>query len=965
MRAPRKNAAPLRSAPEREVEAAAVERPPLDGELASSEERLRREEERFAFALEAAAMVAWDWDPFTDELRHSSNAGRILGLPASTAIRSGNELFALVHPEDRERMSAALRAAADQGTLYDEEFRLARADGSAIWIAGKGRAMASRAGLPGCMSGVLIEITGRKQAEEQIHGLNATLRRRAEELQATLDVLPVGIFIADNRMCSSIRANRAGAAMLGIFPEGNASKSAPDGERLPFRVLRDGIEVPAEDLPMQRAARTGMALCGEEYDIVRADGTAIRLFEYAVPLFDEDGTIRGCMGAFVDITARVGAEQALQNSEARFRGLVENLPAITYLADSDDPVRVLYVSPQSEALLGVPPAYFQAHPRVRGELIHPDDRERVLALCQQATRQRAPFSTEYRMVARDGRVLWIRDVGRWLSDEQGRCIGFQGVMLDITDRKRADEDVQMLNNALRQRLEELQAIIDGSPVGIAVAEDAECRKIRANRALSELLQLPEGANASLSAPPGELPPYKICQDGREVLVDELPMQKCMAYGVPVDSTEFQMVRPDGTVKTIINSVRPLFDASGKVRGCISICTDITERKISEEMRKEADRRKDEFLATLAHELRNPLAPIRSAVELLREKAPAVPELMWVQDVISRQLQQLSRLVDDLLDVSRITRGKIELRKERVALSTVVEHALETSWPLVHASRHTLRVRLPPEPLWLDADPTRLAQVLSNLLNNAAKYTPPGGSIVLTAEPAGDDVVLTIQDNGAGIPPEMLSRIFDMFTQVDTSLERAQGGLGIGLTIVKRLVEMHGGAIAARSEGLGRGSEFAIRLPFVEAPERRDDATPLGEHATPRSAPSCRVLIADDNHDAADTLAMLLEMNGNDVRTAYDGQDALRAAEEHRPDVILLDIGMPGMNGYDVARRLRERHETRGAVLVAMTGWGQEKDRRRSREAGFDHHLVKPVDLDALDALLRRLGSRARQSEQAR
>jgi two-component system CheB/CheR fusion protein len=415
-------------------------------------------------------------------------------------------------------------------------------------------------------------------------------------------------------------------------------------------------------------------------------------------------------------------------------------------------------------------------------------------------------------------------------------------------------------------------------------------------------------------------------------------------------------RRDGSVFPVEVSSRGM-DFTGE-RLLLSIVRDISDRKRAEEALREADHRKDEFLATLAHELRNPLAPIRNAVQILRKKGGADSGLLFARDIIDRQVQQLARLVDDLLDVSRITRGMIELRKERAEVSAIVEHALETSRPLIEAARHKLTVTFAAEPLWVMADVTRMAQVLSNLLNNAAKYTQPGGNLQLAVERDGGEAVIRVRDDGIGIPPEMLSRIFEMFTQVDTSLERSQGGLGIGLTIAQRLVEMHGGVLEATSGGSDRGSELTVRLPLPA----ESAAAPAGEEedgepaASSRARSALRVLVVDDNSDSAESLAIWLELVGHDVRTAYDGQQALAVARELRPDVIFLDIGMPGMSGYEVARRLREQPETRDVLLLAMTGWGQEEDRRRSREAGFDEHLVKPLDPKGLEERLAELAA---------
>lgn len=360
---------------------------------------------------------------------------------------------------------------------------------------------------------------------------------------------------------------------------------------------------------------------------------------------------------------------------------------------------------------------------------------------------------------------------------------------------------------------------------------------------------------------------------------------------------------------------------------------------------EADRQKNEFLALLAHELRNPLAPLRSSLQIMRLSEGTNATLDQARIVMERQVSQLIRLVDDLLDVSRISRGKITLRKEPVELATVLNHAVETSRPAIEAFGHELTVALPSQSVLLDADHTRIEQVFANLLNNAAKYGGRNGHIRLTARCQGLDVEVSVQDSGIGIPPDTLPKVFDMFTQADHSLERSQGGLGIGLTLVKRLVEMHGGKVTAFSEGQDRGSEFIVRLPMLldgvkerQPPELTADVPTLTAK---------RILIVDDNQDAALSLATLLGLMGNDIQTAHDGLDAVAQAEKLRPEIILLDIGLPKLNGYDVCRAIRAQDWAKEIKIVALSGWGQQEDRRRSREAGFDAHFVKPVDLAAL------------------
>jgi signal transduction histidine kinase/DNA-binding response OmpR family regulator len=376
--------------------------------------------------------------------------------------------------------------------------------------------------------------------------------------------------------------------------------------------------------------------------------------------------------------------------------------------------------------------------------------------------------------------------------------------------------------------------------------------------------------------------------------------------------------------------------------------------------QQADRQKNEFLSMLAHELRNPLAPIRNAVEVMRHRGPAQPELQWARDVIDRQVRHLARLVDDLLDVSRITRGKIRLQTEPVELAAVVAQAVEAGRPAIDARGHTLTVDLPNTPVWVNGDPARLAQVLTNLLNNAAKYTDDGGRVGLSIGREGNEVVIRVRDTGIGIPAEMLGAVFDLFTQMDRSLDRSQGGLGVGLTLVKRLVELHGGTVGAHSDGPWRGSEFVVRLPVIAGPGAAP-AESQGQAPDHKSAVPLRVLVVDDNADAAESLAALLRLDRCEVRVAGDWESAAAAVAGFAPDAALLDIGLPDVDGYEIARRLRDRADTRRAVLVAVTGYGRDEDRAKARESGFEHHLVKPVEYKAIQELFATIRGRPREA----
>ena len=430
---------------------------------------------------------------------------------------------------------------------------------------------------------------------------------------------------------------------------------------------------------------------------------------------------------------------------------------------------------------------------------------------------------------------------------------------------------------------------------------------------------------------------------------QVEFQQACSLHNPCD-LEFRVLRGDGTYRWALAALAPRFSADQQFMGYIGSAIDITDRKHFEDFLREADRRKDEFLATLAHELRNPLAPIRNGLHILRLADNDHEILTQTREMMDRQLQHMIRLIDDLLDVSRISRGKIELRRQITDLKDAVLNAAETSRPLIEQAGQELAIELQPAPVLVYGDVARLSQVVANLLNNAAKFTAAGGKIKLRVARDESNVVISVADSGIGIPVELQSSIFEMFMQVDRSLEKNQGGLGVGLTIVKRLVEMHDGTVEVHSEGLNRGSTFVIRLPIARPQEGDNPVINMTEASTTTEIRQ-KVLVVDDNKDSAQTLAMMLKIMGNDVRTAHDGLEAIEKAQEYLPNVILLDLGMPKLNGYDVCRRIREQDWGTTMVIIALTGWGQAEDRQRTKEAGFDHHLVKPVDVAKLKELL--------------
>jgi two-component system CheB/CheR fusion protein len=544
------------------------------------------------------------------------------------------------------------------------------------------------------------------------------------------------------------------------------------------------------------------------------------------------------------------------------------------------------------------------------------------------------FRGEWADQRKDGNPIWIEALTTLIRDSSGRPVGLMGVSIDVTERRRVLE-------AVRESERRLQQLADTMPQVVWTAD-------------------PDGAieyfNRRFYEYTGTPPGPAFAEEGWRAFVH--PEDLGLLHDVRVRAvggseafeTEARLRGRDGEYRWhLIRSV-PVHDEQGRVVRRFGSATDIDDLKRAVAALRQADRRKDEFLATLAHELRNPLASVRNALHLIGRGPEAEIDVEAERAMAERQVAHLAHLIDDLMDVSRIGRGTVELRRRPADLSAVVGRAVEAIRSSARERGHDLTISLPEGRVFLDADPTRLEQVFANLLSNAVKYTDPGGRIRLAAERDGADVVVRVRDNGVGIEPDMLPRVFDMFVQAGDPLTRPHGGLGIGLSLVKALVELHGGIVMARSEGRGRGSEFIVRLPALPAPPGKPEGPGPAGRRQPGAGrpPRRRVLVVDDNVDAATSLVRILSrLYGQDVRVAHDGPEALRSAEEFLPEVVILDIGMPGMDGYEVARRLRGRPGTSAATIIALTGWGQGADRARSKEAGFDHHLVKPVDPETL------------------
>ncbi len=655
---------------------------------------------------------------------------------------------------------------------------------------------------------------------------------------------------------------------------------------------------------------------------------------------------------FFGEVARVAQSKATERREV-FRVTLRSIGDAVITTDIEG--RVTYVNEVAEALTG------WSHDEALGEPL-----ERVFKIVNEVTRAPVenPATRALRqgvvvglanhtvLIKKDGSECPIDDSAAPIRNEVGDVSGCVLIFRDVTAQRliARDKANQLLTARLLASIVESSndAIISKSLEGIIQSWNAA-----AERLFGFTAQEAVGKHVSLIIPP-------------ERIAEEDQIIARLKAGQRLEHFETERVNKNGDLITVSLTISPLKDDSGRVIGASKIARDVTERKqLEDNLRRlaadlsETDRRKNEFLATLAHELRNPLAPMSNMLGVLKHANGDREVLQRAHETIERQLDQMVRLVDDLLDLNRITHDRLELRRGEVELSQVVQQAVEVARPLIDAAEHELIIDLPEEPIYLNADRARLAQVFGNLLNNSCKYTPPHGRISLTARRLGDELEVRVKDNGAGIPPDKLSSIFDMFTQVDRTSEQSQGGLGIGLTLVKRLVEMHGGSIEPRSAGEGMGSEFVVRLPVIESEALVLESAVAAEsglnaaesETRGESQPQRRVLIVDDNRDSADSLSMLLEITGNKTYVAHDGVEAVGAVEKYRPQVVLLDIGLPKLDGHEVCRRIREQPWGKNIVVIALTGWGQADDRRKSQAAGFNGHLVKPVDYDKLLELL--------------
>ncbi|MCI0629758.1 MAG: PAS domain S-box protein [Phycisphaerales bacterium] len=852
--------------------------------------------------------------------------------------RSHYEVF----PEVPDRWKEIHQRCLDGAIEMHDEDPFHRLDGTTDWIRWEVRPWRHAGGDIGGIIMFTEVVTARKRADEA--------RRRFEQrFRMMADQVPVHIW-AEDEHGRGVFVNARFVEYVGMSAE-DLLKNWPD-------IIHP--EDAQSHLQRYRTAATQIAEFHSQCRLRRRDGEYHWFDVIGMPHFEGDRFV-GYVGCSIDITERKRAEEerrlleaeklageALRESRARLDAALRASGTGTFRWD----VRTNAYDPDESLcrLLGLPAGTtLRAKPEL-WQMVHPEDREDVIAACRKTATEGGEFEKDFRVVRPDGSVSWLADKGWTFLDRDGKPAYSNGACVDITARKQAEEALKASETRYRRLIEDVRII--------AWEFDSPSKRFAfVSHQAEEIMGYPIADWYE----PGFW--FRHLHPEDRVAAKEYCNRRSAAG--EDHEQEYRMIRADGSA-VWMRDMTTIIMRDGAPVGMHGVFIDITERKNAEEALRLADRRKDEFLAMLAHELRNPLAPIGLAVEVLRRSPETGESLAWARDVISRQVAQLTRLVDDLLDVSRITRGKIRLSISPIDLGRVIAHAVETSRPLIVARHHELSIDVPNQPLPVQGDIVRLAQVVSNLLNNAAKYTDAGGRIALSARNVDAQVVLKVADNGMGIPAHMLERVFEMFTQLappDSPSDRSHDGLGIGLTLVKRLVEMHGGTIEAQSEGPGKGSEFIVRLPLAidqptdhlidqEGNEGQALASDRGDRAAKHELEHKRILIVDDNVDAAESLSRMLRLMEHEVHVAHDGLAALKAAERVKPDIVLLDIGLPKLDGLEVARRLRHQTDGPPPLLVATTGFGQAEDRRRIAAAGFDHHLIKPLDPNVLQSLVR-------------
>ena len=644
------------------------------------------------------------------------------------------------------------------------------------------------------------------------------------------------------------------------------------------------------------------------------------------PLFDKDGKVSGVFVQGSEVTDRVQAFTDLERVTALLRVIERQMPTFMYVKDRDG--RMLYCNPAVAAGVGKPIEEILG--RTDAEFIGPGERTDLIVQHDQHVMDTGTTATLEERLEGSDRVYLSTKAPYRRAD--GSVAGLVGVSMDVTEQIETREALS--DSRERFRLAESSSSFGSFDLNVDKASLTWSPSVLAMYGRSGTGEVP--LQEALDAIHPEDKQRATTQLAQMMAADTA--QEC--------HFRHRIVRPDQTVRWIAVAARSIV-RHGRLVGISGVIWDETEREQLVASLHEADRRKNEFLATLAHELRNPLAPIRTASSVLANPEVQPDQIAWAQAVIQRQVSQMAKLLDDLLDVTRITQGKMKLKRQKVGLAAAVANAIESVQSLIDQRHHRLSVTLPQPDPQLNADPVRLVQIVSNLLTNAAKYSDPGGEIAISAQAVDDHLVLQVIDNGIGLDPHIMSTLFEMFTQSERTIDRSDGGLGVGLALVKGLIELHGGSVNAASDGPGCGSTFTVKLPLAASSQTAVAGTPTNETAKTTH----RVLVADDNHDSADSMALLLELDGHEVQVAYDGQSALEMAQSFRPQIAIVDIGMPRMDGYEVARALRAEPWSQSLRLFALTGWGQDEHREEALRAGFDEHFTKPVDPAAIRALL--------------
>ena len=841
----------------------------------------------------------------------NSVAAALTGWRASDAHgRPLDQVFRVVDEHTGEPVRNAVDSVLAEGRIVDlaNHTVLIARDGTARPIEDSAAPIRDRAGT---VSGVVLafrDVTERRRLDQQ-------LRASEQELSDFFENANVGLhFVGPDGII--LRANQTELDLLGYRHDEYVGHHIAE-----FHVDRATID------DILRRLLAG-EIIGDYPARLRCRDGSIREVSISSSARWENGRFVHSRGVTRDLTSRRRAEEA----QALLAAVVESSDDAIITKTLDGVITSWNLG--AERLFGYAAAEAIGQPIT---LIIPPERQAEEPAIQKRLRagERIDHFETVR-ASKDGRRLDISLTISPIRDPTGRIIGVSKVARDVTARKQAEE-------ALRESEERFRTLADNIAQLAWMANGAGWIFWYNRRWFDytgTTLEAMEGWGWRAVHHP----------DHVDRVVEKI--SRCFRSGEVWEDT-FPLRGRDGTYRWFLSRAIPIRDPAGRVVRWFGTNTDVTAQREAEEALRAADRRKDVFLATLAHELRNPLAPVRNSLEIMKRAHGDARLLEEAQATIERQVTHFERLVDDLVDMARINRDRLELRRQPVELTSIVQHAVETCRPLAEASQLRVSVSIAPEPIRLDADPVRLAQVFSNLLNNACKYTAAGGDISVETRREGQNAVVSVRDSGIGIPPQQLPAVFDMFVQLEHAPERLQSGLGIGLTLVRRLVELHGGTVEAHSEGLGRGSEFVVRVPLLASAAR-----PMPPPAPPPAAAvRHRVLVVDDNTDAAESLATLLQINGHETRLAHDGTAALAEAAAFRPDVVLLDIGLPKLSGHEVARQIRAQPWGGEILLVALTGWGQDEDRRKSREIGFDHHLVKPVDLAELTQLLVSLPSR--------